>query len=78
MDYTTPSKVDKTDTSSSKVPMAQALVAQSVSKASDDASVDDDPDLLNFTTTVSWVGWWTSFLSQKYWPDLGKSDSLIL
>jgi hypothetical protein len=77
MDYTTPPKVDKADTSSPKVPTAQTLVAQSRSKASDDAPVDNDPDLLNLATTVSWVGWWTSFLSQKYWPDLGKLDGPV-
>jgi hypothetical protein len=45
--------VDKADTSSSKAPTAQALVARSGSKASDDASVDDDLDLLNFVAAVS-------------------------
>jgi hypothetical protein len=53
MDRTTLPKVDKADTSSVEAPTAQALVAQSGSKASDDAPVDDDPDLLNFVTAVS-------------------------
>jgi hypothetical protein len=33
--------------------MAQALVAQSGSKALDDAPIDDNPNLLNFVATVS-------------------------
>jgi hypothetical protein len=47
------------------------------SKALDDAPVDNDPGLLNFVTTVSWIGCWTSFLPQKYWPDPGKSYGTI-
>jgi hypothetical protein len=44
---------------------------------SDDAPVDDDPNLLNFVVAVFWIGCWMSFLQQKYWTDLGKSDGLI-
>jgi hypothetical protein len=55
MDRTTPSKVDKADTSLVEAPMAQALVARSESKASDDAPIDDDPNLLNFFVAVSWI-----------------------
>jgi hypothetical protein len=66
MDRTTPSKVDKTDTSLTEGLTAQTLVARSKSKVSDDAPVDDDLDLLNFVATVSWIGYWTSFLPQKY------------
>jgi hypothetical protein len=44
---------------------------------SNDAPVDDDPDLLNFVMTVSWIGCWTSFLAQKYLPDTGKSDGTV-
>jgi hypothetical protein len=50
MDRTTPPKVD---TSSTEASMAQALVAQSRSKALDDAHVDDDLDLLNVVAAVS-------------------------
>jgi hypothetical protein len=66
MNRTTPPKVDKADTSSVKGPIAQAFVARLRSKAQDDAHVDDNPDLLNFIVTVSWIVCWTSFLSQKY------------
>jgi hypothetical protein len=47
------------------------------SKASDDAPVDDDTDLLNFVVVVSWIGCWMSFLSQKYWHDPRKPDDLV-
>jgi hypothetical protein len=63
---TTIPKVGKVSTLSTEVPTAQTLVAQSRSKASDDAPVDDDPNVLNFTVAVSWIGHWTSFLPQKY------------
>jgi hypothetical protein len=43
---------------------------------SDDAPVDDDPKLLSFAAMVSRIGCWMSFLPQKNWPNLGKSDSL--
>jgi hypothetical protein len=56
MDRTTLSKVDKVNTSSAEAPTTQALVAQSRSKASDDALVDDDPALLNFVAAASWIG----------------------
>jgi hypothetical protein len=46
-------KVDKIGTPSGEVPTAQALVARLGSKALDDDLVDDDPDLLNFTTVES-------------------------
>jgi hypothetical protein len=46
-------KVDKIGTPLGEVPTAQALVARLGSKASDDDLVDDDPDLLNFTTVES-------------------------
>jgi hypothetical protein len=52
-------------------------VAQSGSKVSNDALVDDDPDLLNFAMMVSWVIGWMSFLLQKYWPDPGKSNGPV-
>jgi hypothetical protein len=77
MDRTTPPKVYKADTSSAEASTAQALVAQSGSKASDDAPIDDDTDLLNLVVAVSWTGCWTSFLPQKYWPDPGKSDDPV-
>jgi hypothetical protein len=77
-DHTTPPKVDKADTSSAEAPTAQALVAQSGSKALYDAPIDDDPNLLNFVAAVSWIGCRTSFLLQKYCPDPGKSDGLVL
>jgi hypothetical protein len=77
MDRTTPSKVDKADTSLTEGLTAQTLVARSKSKASDDAPVDDDLELLNFVATVSWIGYWTSFLPQKYWPDPRKPDGPI-
>jgi hypothetical protein len=50
---TTLPKVDKVGTSSTEVPIAQALVARLESKAPDDDLVDDDPDLLNFTVVES-------------------------
>jgi hypothetical protein len=50
MDRTT---LPKVDTSSTEASMAQALVAQSRSKALDDAHVDDDLDLLNVVAAVS-------------------------
>jgi hypothetical protein len=53
MDRTTPPKVNKVDTSSTQTPMAQALVAQSRNKASDDSHVDDDPILVNFVAALS-------------------------
>jgi hypothetical protein len=77
MDRTTPPKVDKADTSSAEAPTAQALVARSGGKMTDDAHIDDNPDLLNFVAAVSWIGCWMSFLSQKYWPDPGKPNGLI-
>jgi hypothetical protein len=42
-----------------------------------DAPVDDDPYPLNFTAVVSWIGYWMSFLSQKYWPDPWKPDGPV-
>jgi hypothetical protein len=48
MDYTTLPKVDKVDASSAK-----ALVAQSRSKAPDDAPADDGLNLLNFVIAAS-------------------------
>jgi hypothetical protein len=39
--------------------------------------IDDDAKLLNFVTTVPWIGCWMSFLLQKYWPDPGKPDGLV-
>jgi hypothetical protein len=59
---TTLPKVDKAGTPSTEVPMAQALVARSGSKASDDDLVDDDPGLLNFVTAefeiICWMSSW--------------------
>jgi hypothetical protein len=56
INHTTPSKVYKANTSSAEVPTAQALVARSGSKASNDAPIDDDLDLLYFVVVVSWIG----------------------
>jgi hypothetical protein len=53
MDRTTPPKMYKANTSSAEASTAQALVAQSGSKASDDAPIDDDTDLLNLAAVVS-------------------------
>jgi hypothetical protein len=50
---TTPPREDKVGTSSVEAPTAQALVARSGSKASDDNLADDDPELLNFHVTES-------------------------
>jgi hypothetical protein len=50
---TTPSKMDKAETSSVEAPIAQALVALLGSKAPDDNPIGDDPDLLNFIVVVS-------------------------
>jgi hypothetical protein len=50
---TTPPKVDKVGTSSAEAPTAQALTARSGNKVPDDALVDNDPGLLNFTVAVS-------------------------
>jgi hypothetical protein len=50
---TTLPKEDKVDTTSVEVPTAQALVAHLGSKVSDDNLVDNDPNLLNFTTAES-------------------------
>jgi hypothetical protein len=77
MDRTTLPKVDKADTSSVEDPMAQALVARLGGKAPNDAPVDDDPNLLNFFTAVSWIGCQKSFLPQKYCPDPGKPDGPV-
>jgi hypothetical protein len=57
---TTPPKEDKVDTSSVEVPTAHALVARPGSKARDDNLVDDNLDLLNFTTVGSEIVCWTS------------------
>jgi hypothetical protein len=56
MYHTTLPKVDKADTSSAEAPMTQTLLPRSGSKASDDAPIDDNLDLLNFTVAVSWIG----------------------
>jgi hypothetical protein len=56
MARTTLPKEDKAGTSSAESPMAQTLVDQLGSKAPDDAPVNDDPKLLNFVATVSWIG----------------------
>jgi hypothetical protein len=50
---TTPPREDKVGTSSVEAPTAQALVARSGSKASDDNLADDDPELPNFHVTES-------------------------
>jgi hypothetical protein len=50
---TTLPKEDKVDTTLVEVPTAQALVAHLGSKVSDDNLVDNDPNLLNFTTAES-------------------------
>jgi hypothetical protein len=51
---TTPPVDDKADKSSTEDPRAQALVAQLGSKVPNDAPIDDDLGLLNFTMMVSW------------------------
>jgi hypothetical protein len=71
---TTPPKEDKVDTSSAEVPTAQALAAQSRSKALDDSLVDDDPVLLNFDAVESKIVCWTSSRLWKFWPDSGKPN----
>jgi hypothetical protein len=53
MDRIIPPKEDKVDTSSTKVPTAQTLVARPKSKAPDDNLDDDDPDLQKFTVAES-------------------------
>jgi hypothetical protein len=53
MVHTTLPKVGKVGTPLAEVPTAQALVARSGSKMSDDDLVDDDPVLLNFTAAES-------------------------
>jgi hypothetical protein len=77
MDRTTLSKVDKANTSSAEAPTAQALMTRSGSKAPDDAPTDDDPNLLNFVTSVSWIDRRMIFLPQKYWPNPEKSDAPV-
>jgi hypothetical protein len=74
---TTPPKEDKAGISSTEVPMAQALVAQPRSMASDDSLSDDDPDLLNFATAESKIVCRTSSRLQNYWLDSGKPDCLV-
>jgi hypothetical protein len=49
MVHTTLPRVNKKGTSLAEVPTAQALAAQSGSKALDDNLADDDPSLLNLT-----------------------------
>jgi hypothetical protein len=70
---TTLPKMDKVDTSSVEAPTAQASIARSGSKVSDDNPIDDDPNLLNFSAVVSWITCWMSSLLQTCWPDSGKS-----
>jgi hypothetical protein len=55
--HTTLKKADKVGTSSGEVPMAQALVARSRNKASDDNLVDSDPGILNFIAAESEIVW---------------------
>jgi hypothetical protein len=62
---TTPPTVDKVDTSSAEVLIAQALVARLGSKVPDDNLVDDDPDLLNFTVVEFEIACQTSSQLQK-------------
>jgi hypothetical protein len=54
---------DKASISSAEAPMAQALVARSGSKTPDDAPIDNNSEVLNFVTTVSWIGCRTSLPS---------------
>jgi hypothetical protein len=65
MDRTTLPKEDKVDTSSAEVPTAQALVAQSESKAPDDNLGDDNPILLNFAAVRSEIVCRMSFQLQS-------------
>jgi hypothetical protein len=74
---TTPPKEDKVDTLSTEAPMAQALVARSESKASNDNLVDDDPDLLKFDVAESEIVCWMNSWLQRCWPVPGKPDYLI-
>jgi hypothetical protein len=74
MARTTPPKDDKVDTTPAEAPMAQALVAQPGSKASDDNLVDDDPDLLNFDAVGSKIICRMSSWLQRCWLDSGKLD----
>jgi hypothetical protein len=77
MVHTTSPKVDKVDTSSVEAPTAQALSARLGNKVLDDAPINDDPGLLNFSTVMSWIFGWMSFLPQKYWLDPGKLDGPV-
>jgi hypothetical protein len=63
---TTLSKVDEADTSSMEALTAQELVARPGSKVPDDNPIDDDSNLLNFTTVVSWIACWMSSRLQMY------------
>jgi hypothetical protein len=62
MACTTLPKEDKAGTSSVEASMVEALVDRSRSKTSNDAPVDDNSELLNFVTVVSWIGCWMSLL----------------
>jgi hypothetical protein len=53
MAHPTPPMGDKVGTSSTEAPTAQALVALSGSKASDDNLDDDDPVIQDFVVTES-------------------------
>jgi hypothetical protein len=74
---TTLSKVDKADTSLVEAPTVLTLAVQLGSKASDDTPFNNDPNLLNFATVVSWIACWTSYQLQRCCPDLGKPDGPI-
>jgi hypothetical protein len=74
---TTLPKEDKVGTSSAKVPMAQALVAQLGSKALDGTLANDDPDLLTFSVAESKIICRMSSRLQSCWPDSGKPDCPI-
>jgi hypothetical protein len=59
---TTLPKVDKADTSSVEGPTAQALVAWSESKASNDNPTNNDSNLLNSIVVLSGIACWMSSL----------------
>jgi hypothetical protein len=71
---TTPPKVDKVDTSSVEVPMAQALVGRPGSEAPTNNPIDDDPDLLNCVVVESWITCRMNSQLQMYYPNSVKSD----
>jgi hypothetical protein len=64
-------------TSSTEAPTAQALVARSGSKASDDNLANNNPDLLNFDEAKSEIVCRMSSRLQRCWLDSGKPDCAV-